>query len=154
MRGYFGIGIESGKTPTNLGTLWRSAHAFGASFIFTVGARYPKHQQSDTSKAWRHVPLHEYDSLAEFMVSIPRGCDVVGVDCDNGEPSSLAAFCHPERAIYLLGAEDVGLSPTALTICDALVEIPGAMCLNVATAGSIVLYDRHAKAPALAEVAT
>ena len=29
MRGYFGIGIENGKTVANIGTLWRSAHNLG-----------------------------------------------------------------------------------------------------------------------------
>lgn len=147
MRGYFGIGIESGKTPKNLGTLWRSAHAFGASFIFTVGARYPTRRNTDTTKAWRHVPLYEYADLDAFSVGVPLDCCVVGVDCDNGKPRSLTGFSHPERTIYLLGAEDHGLSDDALGMCRALVEIPGAsMCLNVATAGSIVLYDRMAKA--------
>ena len=28
--GYFGIGIENGKTPENLGVLWRSAQNLGA----------------------------------------------------------------------------------------------------------------------------
>lgn len=53
--GYFGIGIESAKTPANVGGLWRSAHAFGAAFIFTIGARYPRNHQSRraTAKAAR-----------------------------------------------------------------------------------------------------
>ncbi len=38
MRGYFGIGVEGISKPMNLGSLWRTAHAFGASFVFTVGA--------------------------------------------------------------------------------------------------------------------
>ena len=34
---FFGIGIQNGKTPENLGVLWRSAQNLGASFIFTIG---------------------------------------------------------------------------------------------------------------------
>ena len=34
---FFGIGIFNGKTPENLGVLWRSAQNMGASFIFTIG---------------------------------------------------------------------------------------------------------------------
>ena len=37
MRGYFGIGIEGSSKPMNAGNLFRSANAFGASFVFTVG---------------------------------------------------------------------------------------------------------------------
>ena len=36
-QGFFGIGIQNGKTPENLGVLWRSAQNMGASFIFTIG---------------------------------------------------------------------------------------------------------------------
>src|SRR3546814_8737917 len=34
MRGYFAIGAEGISKPMNLGSLMRSAHAFGASFFF------------------------------------------------------------------------------------------------------------------------
>jgi len=37
---FFGIGIQNGKTPENLGVLWRTAQNLGASFIFTIGKRY------------------------------------------------------------------------------------------------------------------
>ena len=33
---FFGIGIQNGKTPENLGVLWRSAQNLGASYIFTI----------------------------------------------------------------------------------------------------------------------
>ena len=35
MRGYFGFGAEGISKPMNMGNLVRSAHAFGAKFIFT-----------------------------------------------------------------------------------------------------------------------
>ena len=60
----------------------------------------------------------------------------------------LSVFAHPERALYLLGAEDHGLSETTVGRCHAsggLVTIPSSLCLNVATAGSILIYDRITK---------
>ncbi len=39
-RGYFAIGAEHISKQLNLGNMVRSAHAFGASFVFTVGAHY------------------------------------------------------------------------------------------------------------------
>ena len=39
MRGYFGVGIEQSSKPMNAGNLFRTAHAFGASFLFTVNSR-------------------------------------------------------------------------------------------------------------------
>lgn len=142
MRGYFGIGIEAGKTPENLGGLWRSAHAFGAAYIFTIGARYPR-QATDTTKAWRHVPLFEFPDVASFVSS--RDCEVVGIECGQGHPKPLPDFTHPERGVYVLGAEDRGLSASMLDACDRLIEIPTTYCLNVATTGALVMYDRLAK---------
>ena len=36
MRGYFAIGAQGISKPMNLGSLLRSAHAFGASFFFAI----------------------------------------------------------------------------------------------------------------------
>ena len=41
MRGYFGIGVEGISKSFNVGNLFRSAHAFGASFVFTETASKP-----------------------------------------------------------------------------------------------------------------
>jgi tRNA G18 (ribose-2'-O)-methylase SpoU len=142
-RGYFAIGIFHGKTAANLGTLWRAAHAFNASMLFTVGRRYER-QASDTTKAWRHVPLFNYTDIDDLVAHLPHACPLVAVElaptaCD------VRAFVHPERACYLLGAEDHGLTPAAIARCHRIVQLPGERCLNVATAGSIVLYDRWLK---------
>lgn len=143
-RGYFGIGIENGKTKENVGTLWRTAHLLGASFIFTIGDRY-KHQASDTTKAWKHVPFFQYDSFDHFLQSVPRDCQLIGVELDE-RAKPLKTFEHPERCVYLLGAEDWGLSKEAIARCHELVVLPGEFSMNVAAAGSIVLYDRFSKA--------
>jgi tRNA G18 (ribose-2'-O)-methylase SpoU len=144
-RGFFGVGILGAKTETNVGTLWRSAQAFGAAFVFTVGRRY-RYQASDTTKAHRHIPLWHFDSFASFNASRPFDCPLVGVELtDIAQP--LSGFAHPERAVYLLGAEDYGLPGDVLAKCQHVIVIPGAAyCLNVASAGSIVLYDRARRA--------
>lgn len=140
MRGYYGIGIVGGKTEVNIGTLWRSAHVFGAAFIFTVGRRY-RQQSSDTKKTWRSVPLYHYDTISELKQHLPMECRLIGVEMTDSA-LELHRACHIERACYLLGAEDNGLSAEALAACSLIVKIPGNDSLNVATAGSIVMYDR------------
>jgi len=141
--GYFAIGIENPKRECNVGTLWRSAYAFGAAFIFTIGGRY-REQSSDTTKAWRHIPLVCFQTLEQFLDARPYDCRLVGVEYDNAA-CKLAQYGHAKRSIYLLGAEDVGLSNAAKGACDECVIIPSRYCLNVATAGSIVMYDRAVK---------
>lgn len=144
MRGFFGIGIWHPKTSVNVGTLWRSAHNFGAAFLYTVGHRYDG-QPSDTTKASRHVPLLAFSTIDDLVAHLPHGCPLVGVELD-ARAWPLPRVVHPERACYLLGAEDHGLPDAVRTRCHLLVQVPGASrCLNVATAGSIVLYDRIMK---------
>ena len=58
--GFFGIGIVGAKHEANVGTLWRGAWQLGASFIFTVGARF-KEQASDTTSAWQQIPHFKHE---------------------------------------------------------------------------------------------
>lgn len=146
-RGFCGIGIVAGKTPENVGGLWRSAHAFGASLLFTVAFRAPR-QATDTSKAARHVPLMCWEDWETFVAHKPEGCELVAVETEDyqgGRPKMLPEFKHPERALYVLGAEDYGLNRAILADCDRVVSIPTSLCLNVASAGTVVLYDRISK---------
>jgi tRNA G18 (ribose-2'-O)-methylase SpoU len=152
MRGYFGIGVEGLSKPMNAGNLFRSAHAFGASFIFTIGTEfnYRRVRHADTSFAPKEVPLHEFDKVEDLM--LPSGCRLVGIELTD-DAVSLPSFHHPRQAAYVLGPERGSLSPGLLALCDYVVKIPTAFCINVATAGAIVMYDRmmalgrHAERP-------
>lgn len=143
IRGYCGIGIIGSKTAVNVGTLWRSAAILGASYMFTAGRRYPP-QASDTIKAWKHVPLFDYESGIELLDNLPYACEPVAIEIVP-KARMLQDFVHPERACYILGAEDTGIPPSILERCSRVVQLPGDHCLNVSVAGSIVLYDRLAK---------
>lgn len=142
-RGFFGIGVENIKTKHNLGTLWRSAQAFGASFLFTVGRRYQR-QGSDTTKAYREIPLFHFQTVEALVEHLPYDCPLVGVELDS-QAKPLPEAGHRERLCYLLGAEDYGLSKDALWWCHHFIQIPADYVLNVAVAGSIVMYDRMVK---------
>ena len=146
MRGYFAIGVWHPKTEVNVGTLWRHAYLFGAAFVFTVGARY-KHQSSDTLRATNHVPLFAFESFADLHAHLPHSCPLVAVEmCAGAKP--LPKFTHDERAVYLLGAEDHGLPETVLSEAHRKVQIPCPKdyeSMNVAVAGTIIMYDRYLK---------
>jgi tRNA G18 (ribose-2'-O)-methylase SpoU len=142
MRGYFGIGIYHWQKACNAGTLFRSAMALGADFVFTVGRKYTR-QPGDTPNVARHMPYMNFPCLTDFRQCCPVGAQLVCVEI-TPEAHELPRFIHPERAIYLLGSEGGGLPPELLR-SNLVVKIPTKMCLNVSTAGSIVLYDRLAK---------
>ena len=142
---YFGIGIQNGKTPENLGVLWRSAQNLGASFIFTIGNRYSK-QACDTHNAVKSMPYFHYEHFEEFYNHLPKGARIVGVELTE-EAEDLETFHHPRRCIYLLGAEDHGLSNQAIEKSHFLIKFKSELSLNVSVAGSIVMYDRQLSKP-------
>ena len=146
MRGYFEIGIYRPKTPMNLGTLWRTASQLGAVGIFVISQRWPEKQSSDTLNTWKHIPLRKFGDMDEFLAAQPYSCPLVGVEM-GGKP--LQGYTHPERATYLLGAEDNGLPKDVLRHCQAVVELPSlrTASFNVAVAGALVMYDRLVKSP-------
>lgn len=139
MRGYFGIGVEGLSKPMNAGNLFRSAQAFGASFIFTIAGAYTRAALSDTGHAPERLPLHEFPDVASL--TLPAGCQLVGVELLD-EATELPSFRHPLRAAYVLGRERGSLSPDLLARCQHVVRIPTRFCINVSVAGAIVMYDR------------
>lgn len=145
-RGFFGIGIYGSKTPANLGTLWRSANLYGASFIYTVSARYEPHHCTDTMKTPKHVPFLSYTDIDDLIEHLPHATPLVGVELDD-TAHPLGGYGHRERACYMLGAEDFGLPPKVVSRCHELIQIetPAPWSMNVAAAGSIILHDRHVK---------
>lgn len=142
-KGYYGIGIEGSKFDSNIGTLFRSALIMGADFIFTIGKRY-KTQCTDTPKSIRHLPCYHYKDFTDFYKHMPQQCRLVGVELDENA-DYIEYYNHPKSCIYLLGAEDKGLSEEALDNCDDLIKIHGDISLNVSVAGSIIMYDRMNK---------
>jgi len=115
----------------------------GASFIFTIGNRYAK-QACDTHKAIGAMPYFHYDNFNDFYNNLPKGAQLVGVELDD-TAVALETFTHPRRCVYLLGAEDHGLSKAAIEKSHFLVKFKSTLSLNVSVAGSIVMYVKQAK---------
>jgi len=140
-RGYFAVGVEGISKAMNLGAVLRTAHAFGASFAFTLGAddRARKVFLSDTARSFRHLPYYGWDGLDELV--LPAGCQLVGVELTE-RAVALPSFRHPRAAAYVFGRERGSLSPDLLERCDHVVQIPTAFCVNVSVACAITLYDR------------
>lgn len=141
--GYFAIGIFQPKREINLGTLWRSAASLGATYTFQIGMRFNP-QSSDTVKSWRMMPHFVFDDFDSFYKTIPYSCPVTAIELSD-KAVDLIEYQHHPRSIYLLGAEDTGIPDKVLEQCHDIVQIPGQFCLNVAVAGSIVIYDRIMK---------
>jgi tRNA G18 (ribose-2'-O)-methylase SpoU len=141
MRGYFGIGIERVSKAMNVGSLFRSAHAFGAGFVFTVAAAYPRPEggKSDTSDAPGALPFYSFPDVPSMI--LPEGCSLVGVELLD-DAVDLPSFHHPRCAAYVMGPERGRLSPEMTARCDFLIRIPTRFSVNVGIAGALVMYDR------------
>lgn len=139
-RGYFIIGAERISKSLNLGNILRSAHAFGASFTFTIGATYKALEaHADTSKSQHHVPHFNWQTVDDLI--LPQGAKLVGIEVVP-DAILLPNFKHPMQAAYVFGPERGCLSEALLARCDYVVKIPMSFCVNVAIAAAIVMYDR------------
>ena len=104
MRGYFGIGVEGISKQSNFGAVARTAHAFGANFIFTVSAAIDLNSVNsvDTSSAYKNTPFYSFDSPENLL--LPKECKLVGVE-NTEDAIELPSFHHPRCAAYILGPE-------------------------------------------------
>ncbi len=142
VRGYFGIGVEGISKAFNVGNLFRTAHAFGASFVFSIDAHFRAREvaKADTSRAMLgHIPYYEWDRVSDM--TLPKGCALVAVELLD-DAVDLPSFRHPQSAAYVLGRERGNVSSVLLDRADHVIKIPTRFCVNVGIAGAIVMYDR------------
>jgi len=143
MRGYCGIGIQGPKFPRNIGGLHRAVFAFGADWFFTIGEAR-RGGPEDVNRTARHIPRFCFADDGDFLAHLPEGASLVCVEIAGGAVD-LPRFAHPERAVYVLGPEDGSVGDELRSAARHVVVIPTRVCLNVAQAAAIVLYDRTAK---------
>lgn len=138
--GFVGIGTVGGKFNKNLGSIIRSASVFNADFVFSIGGRY---SSSNTAVGHdRHIPIFSFPDFRTFCDCIPQDATLVRADVD--AVSSLSDFEHPDKVIYLMGAEDYGFNEEVKSESVG-VRIETDFCLNQAVTAGIFLYDRQAK---------
>mgnify|MGYP000884932933 FL=1 len=144
VRGFFAVGVWHPKHEVNVGSVWRTAHLYGASMIFTVGRRYADRQSSDTTAARLSIPLIHFADVDDLVRHLPYGAPLVGIELDP-RARPLGGYAHRPAACYLFGAEDHGLSPDVRDRCHDLVQIEAVApwSMNVANAAAIVMHHRH-----------
>jgi 23S rRNA (uridine2479-2'-O)-methyltransferase len=138
-------------SPGNLGTLIRSADAFGAGGVIVTGHAVdvydPRTVRASTGSLFA-VPTIRAPApppvLAWLAAARSRGVDVQLVGTDEHGRVELADCDLTGPTVLLVGNETAGLSAAWRSACDRLVRIPitgSASSLNAATAGSIALYE-------------
>lgn len=141
LRGYCAVGLVQPKTNINVGSVLRAAFCFDAAFVAVSGRRYSK-VPTDTMRFPNSAPLFHTDDILSLC---PHDCEPVAVDLVPGA-EMLTDFVHRPRAFYIFGPEDGTLGASITSRCARSIAIPTRMCLNLAAAVNVVLYDRVAKA--------
>jgi TrmH family RNA methyltransferase len=123
--------------PGNVGTLIRTADAFGAAVALSDGCAEPtspKATRASAGSIWR-VPLGAWDASNRLL----QGTRRVALTAHGGE--DLAQVDLSGRVVFLLGAEREGLPDEVRRDVDVTIPIDGAESLNVAATGAIALYE-------------
>jgi TrmH family RNA methyltransferase len=125
--------------PGNVGTLIRTADAFGAAVALSPECADPLGPRAlrATAGAIFRVPLVDWDRLSGTRVALAAHG---GRRLDDLELSRPLTF--------LLGSEREGLPPDPAADVEATIPLPGdAESLNVAAAGAIALYELSRRRP-------
>jgi len=133
------VALHGIADPGNVGTILRSALAFGASSV----ALGPDCADPYGSKAVRAsmgalfaVPIARYASVTELPGT------TVALDAHAAEPIAQLAATATEPLTLLIGAERAGLPGDVLAACDHSVRIPiHSESLNAAMAATVALYE-------------
>lgn len=139
------LALEGVQDPGNVGTILRTADAFGADGLLLLPGcadlYSPKTVRSSMGALFRlpawSCSLSELRSLAEAS-SLPLVGSALRADTADVRRAAL------DRAVILVGSEGRGLSQEALALCGETVRIPMAeRCesLNAAIAAAVLLWE-------------
>ena len=128
----------------NLGTLLRTCDAVGACLAVPRLPWVPEALARGNTLR-RRTCIHWTGRDAHTWIEAQKalGAAVVGVELTDESVRLGDLPAARQRTVMLLGHEQTGIPPAALDLVDLTVEIPmvgTGMSLNVAVAGSLVLY--------------
>jgi len=138
--------LEEMQDPGNLGTVLRSAAAFGCRQVIGVSSSdvwSPKCVRATMGAVFR-MPYKAFDSIDEALSTVQDRKIYAAALTE--EARDVAEF-DTSRACIMIGNEGHGLSEKALNKSDAQVIIPisDVESLNASTAASVILYDAMRK---------
>jgi len=149
--GFLGVALDRPASPGNLGSIIRSADAFGADGVIVTGHAAdiydPRSVRASTGSLFAlpvvRAPSHR-ELAAWVAAQRARGTPIVlaGADERGGRDVFDVDFTRP--TLLLVGNEATGLSSAWRELCDPIVSIPmtgAASSLNAANAATAVLYE-------------
>ena len=134
------IAIENISRDFSMGSIVRSANAFGARHIHIIGSRQWNKRGAMKTDAYMH--LHYYSSVAEFMKNMSNK-EVIAFDNNIEGTVELAHATLPKSAVLVFGAEGPGLSHELLSVANytvAIEQFGSTRSVNVGVAAGIAMY--------------
>jgi TrmH family RNA methyltransferase len=134
------------QDPGNVGTVIRSAHAFGAGVALSRGCAdlyNPKTVRATMGSIFRAPVARELDSMGFLRRAVEGGFKSAAAVAAEGDAPR---FSPSGRLVVCVGAEGAGLPKEVVEACEARVTIPSlAASLNAAIAASILLYEAYSR---------
>ena len=130
----------------NVGSLVRTAHATAASEVLLIGDRDWNVEAARTAELYTTV-IHLPDAAALMTHLRTNGYDLVSIELHDRAVNLFDAV-YPDRPCFLLGAERGGIPEELIDESALVVQLPQwglVPSLNLAVAGSVVVYDFLAK---------
>ena len=139
------LALASIQDPGNLGTILRSAEAFGVAGVLlaegTVSPYNSKAMRASAGSAFR-IPVCKVELREAISALRQRGIRLVATSSHKGKPLQEADLAG--QLAVVIGNEGSGLDKKLLAQMDALITIPHSPkveSLNAGIAASIVLYE-------------
>ena len=150
-RDFLGLVLDRPASPGNLGTMVRSADAFGAAGVVITGHAAdpydPRSVRASTGSLFTRpvVRLASPRELTAWLAAQrARGHPIALVGADERGPCDVFDADLTLPTLLVMGNETTGLSAAWREHCDYLIRIPmtgSASSLNVANAATVVLYE-------------
>ena len=136
------IAIENLERDYNMGTIVRSANAFGVRQVHVIGSRQWNKRGAMMTDKYLNVVYHS--SANEFVVAMHAKKRVVVAIENNVKSVPLSGAALPEQCILVFGSEGNGLSADLLALADNVVHIEqlgSTRSINVGVAAGIAMYE-------------
>jgi tRNA G18 (ribose-2'-O)-methylase SpoU len=142
----FVIAVINMSKEMNIGSLLRTAHAGAARELLLIGE--PSYNTYAAATADRWTDVNYLETPTDLIAwTQQEQMDLVAVEHED-RAVGLFEATYPGRPVFVLGAEKLGVPREVLDAAKLIVQIPQwglVPSLNVAAAGSIVIYDFIAK---------
>jgi tRNA G18 (ribose-2'-O)-methylase SpoU len=140
-RNPFHVAIENWQHDMNIGSIVRSANAFGADTVHIIGRKRWNKRGAMVTDRYQHV-LHHPDVATFVDWARAENLPIIAIDNLPGSVI-METFRFPERCVLLFGQEGPGLSPEAVAAGDALVEISqfgSTRSMNASAAAAVTMH--------------